>query len=93
MQNGTSFGIAAGHRTLVSRTTTRVVTGGAGYINPLIFPGDNRRVLGYDAAHRVHHRHYKGKVTAVSLNSFEKIEQRFQKEWNNLVKGARHAKD
>ena len=70
----------------------RVVRYNLAYINPLIFPGDNGRVLGYDSAHGQHHRHYKGKITAVSLNNFEQIEERFQKEWSNL-KGAKHAKD
>src|ERR1700691_3035639 len=56
------------------------------YINPLIHAGDNGRVLGYDSAHGQHHRHYKGKVTAISLDGFEQIEARFQKEWSGLAK-------
>ena len=71
----------------------RVVRYNFAYINPLIFPGDNGRVIGYDSAHGKHHRHYKGKITAVSLNNFEEIEERFQKEWSNVAKGAKHAKD
>ena len=63
------------------------------YINPLIYPSDNGRVLGYDSAHGRHHRHYKGKVTAVSLESFQQIESRFQKEWSRVVKESKYAKD
>lgn len=33
------------------------------YINPLIYAGDNGRVLGYDNAHRFAHRHFKGVIT------------------------------
>jgi hypothetical protein len=43
-------------------------------------------VLGYDSAHGQHHRHYRGKVTTVRFEGFEKIEARFQREWNRLVK-------
>ena len=71
----------------------RVVRYNLAYINALIFPGDNGRVIGYDSAHGQHHRHYKGKITAVSLNNFEEVEERFQKEWSNLAKEAKHAKD
>jgi hypothetical protein len=63
------------------------------YINPLIYSGDNGRVVGYDSAHGHHHRHYKGKVAVVSLSSFEQIEAQFQREWSKLAKEARHAKD
>jgi hypothetical protein len=40
-----------------------------------------------------HHRHCKGKVTAVSFHGFEQIEASFEKEWRRLVKEAQHAKD
>lgn len=63
------------------------------YINHLIYAGDNGRVLGYDSAHGYHHRHYRGKVTAVRFESFEQIEARFQREWNRLVKEVKHAED
>ena len=41
----------------------RVARYNLAYVNPLIYAGDNGRVLGYDSAHGQHHRHYKGKVT------------------------------
>jgi hypothetical protein len=62
------------------------------YINPLIYAGDNGRVIGYDSAHGQHHRHYCGTGTAVNLDSFEEIEACFQKEWSRLAKEAKHAK-
>ncbi len=71
----------------------RVVRYNLAYINPLIYPGDNGRVLGYDSAHGQHHRHYKGKATAVSFDSFEQIEARFQEEWTRLAKEAKREKD
>jgi CHASE1-domain containing sensor protein len=71
----------------------RVVRYNLAYINPLIYSGDNGRVVGYDSAHGHHHRHYKGKVAVVSLSSFEQIEAQFQREWSKLAKEARHAKD
>jgi hypothetical protein len=61
------------------------------YINHLVHAGDNGRVLGYDSAHGRHHRHYKGKTTMVSFESFQQIEARFQKEWTILVKEVRRA--
>ena len=60
------------------------------YINHLIYPGDNGRVLGYDSAHGSHHRHYKGKVTAVELDNFEEIDATFQKEWIDLVRKVKY---
>ena len=71
----------------------RVVRYNLAYINPFIYPGDNGRVLGYDSAHGQHHRHFRGKITAVRFGSFGEIEARFQREWSKLVKEAKHAKD
>ena len=68
----------------------RVIRYSLAYINPLMHAGDNGRVLGYDSAHGHHHRHYRGEVTAVSLDGFEQIEARFQKEWSRLAKHAKH---
>jgi hypothetical protein len=48
---------------------------------------------GYDSAHGSHHRHYKGKVTAVRFESFEQIEARFQREWNRLAEEVRREED
>ena len=71
----------------------RVVRYNLAYINHPIYAGDNGRVLGYDSAHGHHHRHYKGKVTAVKFGSFAGIEARFQREWNRLAKEFRRAQD
>jgi hypothetical protein len=62
------------------------------YINPLVFPGDNGCVLGYDSAHGTPHRHWRGKVTTVEPASFEEIEVRFQEEWTKLSKEVKRAK-
>src|ERR1022692_5278568 len=71
----------------------RVVRYNLAYINPLIYPGDNGRVLGYDSTHGQHHRHFHGKMAAVRFVGFGEIEARFQREWSKLVKEAKHAKD
>jgi hypothetical protein len=71
----------------------RVARYNLAYINHLIYAGDNGRVLGYDSAHGMHHRHFKGKVAAVDVRRFERIEARFQQEWSRLVKGSTRAKD
>ena len=70
----------------------RVVRYNLAYINPLIYAGDNGRVLGYDSAHEQHDRHYKGKVTAIRVAGLEQIESRFQKEWSRLAREAEHEK-
>ena len=70
-----------------------VVRYNLGYINHLIYTGDDGRVLGYDSAHGYHHRHYRGHVTTVRFESFEPIEARFQREWNRLAKELRHAQE
>jgi len=62
------------------------------YINPLVFSGDNGRVLGYDSAHGAPHRHWRGKASKVELASFEEIEVRFQEEWAKLSKEMKSAK-
>jgi hypothetical protein len=71
----------------------RVVRYNLAYINHLICVADNGRVVGYDSAHGHHHRHYRGEVTTVQFESFEKIEARFQKEWHRLAKELEHAQD
>jgi len=62
------------------------------YINPLLYAGDNGRVMGYDSAHGWHHRHYKGKVTPVQFKSFEEVEATFQEEWTSLVRKVNYEK-
>lgn len=64
----------------------KVVRYNLAYINHDIFQGDNGRVLGYDNAHGVHHRHFKGKVDAVEFQSYEDIEERFEAEWTAFSK-------
>ena len=71
----------------------RVIRYNLAYVNHLIHAGDNGRVLGYDSAHGSHHRHYKGKVTAVRFERFEQIEARFQREWNRLAEEVRREED
>lgn len=67
----------------------RVVRYNLAYINHAVYAGDNGRVLGYDCAHGHHHRHFKGRLTEVRFESFERIEARFQKEWIALSKELR----
>ena len=74
-------------------THGRVVRYNLAYINPILYPRDNGRVLGYDSAHGWHHRHYKGEVTAVQFESFEDIEAKFQEEWICLVRKVNYEKN
>jgi len=62
------------------------------YINPLICPKDNGRVLGFDNAHDYHHRHYMGKVAAVEFVSYEETLEQFQEEWQEIIKGLKKVK-
>jgi len=62
------------------------------YINIAIFQDDNGRVLGFDNAHGYHHRHYMGEIAAVKFVSFEATQQRFQKEWQEIVNQIRGKK-
>ena len=41
----------------------KVVQYALAYINPLIFSGDNGRVLGYDNSHGFSHKHFVGQMT------------------------------
>jgi len=68
-------------REIWMNTKGKVVRYNLAYINHDIFQGDNGRVLGYDNAHGVHHRHYKGKVENVEFQGFSNIEERFEAEW------------
>jgi len=63
------------------------------YINPAVCAADNGRVLGYDAAHGLHHRHYMGETTPVRFESFAQVEARFQTEWQALLRQEEDAKD
>ncbi|MGE0329163.1 MAG: DUF6516 family protein [Ramlibacter sp.] len=55
----------------------KVIQYALAYINPLIFSGDNGRVLGYDNAHGFSHRHFKGDVTAEPFPGYEALYERF----------------
>ena len=59
----------------------KVIRYNLAYINHDVFQGDNGRVIGYDNAHGVHHRHYKGKAETVEFLSLEDIEERFEADW------------
>ncbi len=57
------------------------------YINHLIFPGDNGRVLGYDNSHDYHHKHYFGEISAVTdFTSYYKLVERFENEVKEFIK-------
>lgn len=57
------------------------------YINPLIFPDDNGRVLGYDNTHDFHHRHYFGQISEVhDFISYQDLIGRFEKELKEFIK-------
>lgn len=51
------------------------------YINPMIFSGDNGRVLGYDNSHGYSHKHCKGVISKEVFTSYEALYDRFQEEW------------
>lgn len=70
----------------VEKGKTVVTRYNLAYINPLIFSGDNGRVLGYDNAHGEHHRHYMGQVEAVDLPGYEAALRRFQAEWQAIAR-------
>lgn len=62
------------------------------YINHLLFTGDNGRVLGFDNAHRYHHRHYMGNVEPVTFKNFAELEKRFQQEFEVIHEKAKKTK-
>jgi hypothetical protein len=59
----------------------KVVRYNLAFINHQLYQGDNGRVIGYDNRHGYHHRHYFGTVEAVTFQSFEEIEARFEADW------------
>ena len=79
------WGCIADGKTLVTRYNLA-------YINPLLCQKDNGRVLGFDNAHDYHHRHYMGKIAPVEFVSYEQTLERFQQEWQEIVKGIRKGK-
>jgi hypothetical protein len=54
------------------------------YINPLIYSGDDGRVVGYDNRHG-HHRHFKGTAEPIGTSNFEEIGQRFIHDWTMVL--------
>lgn len=56
------------------------------YINHALCAVDHGRVLGYDNAHDYHHRHFMGNVSPVEFVSYEDTLEKFQLEWQSLLK-------
>jgi len=56
------------------------------FINHILYPKDNGRVLGYDNAHGPHHRHYFGTVEPVVAAGFEAVAKLFYAEVKELRK-------
>ncbi len=63
----------------------KVISYALAHINPLIFSGDNGRVLGYDNSHGYSHRHYMGTITPEHFVSYEALYERFEKEWQAIA--------
>lgn len=63
----------------------KVISYALAYINPLIFSGDNGRVLGYDNSHGYSHRHYLGNITPEPFEGYEKLYDRFEQEWQTIA--------
>jgi len=63
----------------------KVISYALAYINPLIFSGDNGRVLGYDNSHGYSHRHYFGRITPEPFDGYEKLYERFEQEWQMIT--------
>jgi len=76
----------------VSEGKTVVTRYNLAYINRLIYQKDNGRVLGFDNAHGYHHKHLMGKVIPVNFVSYEKTLDRFEKEWQAIIKQVKKGK-
>ncbi len=63
----------------------KVVSYALAYINPMIYSGDNGRVLGYDNSHGYSHRHYLGGITADAFPGYEALYERFESEWQEIA--------
>jgi len=63
----------------------QVISYALAYINPLIFSGDNGRVLGYDNSHAYSHRHYMGSIVADPFTSYEALYEKFEREWQEIA--------
>jgi len=65
----------------------KIVKYSLAYINPLIFAGDNGRVLGYDNTHQYHHRHFFGEIIPVdNFRGYQDLVNRFEKEIKEFIK-------
>ena len=62
----------------------KVVRYNLAFINHFLTRKDNGRVLGYDNAHGAHHRHYLGKVEAISATDFDEVRPIFYAEVEEL---------
>ena len=69
----------------VNASLPKVVSYALAYINPLIFSGDNGRVLGYDNSHGYSHRHFMDVISAEPFTSYEALYDRFKQEWQALA--------
>ena len=69
----------------VEKGKTVVTRYNLAYINYTIYQGDSGRVLGFDNAHGYHHRHCMGKTDAIKFVSYEATQDRFQREWLEIV--------
>ena len=58
----------------------QVVRYNLAFINHFLKAADHGRVLGYDASHGYHHRHFKGKVEPFDFVSYEDTLARFIRE-------------
>ena len=47
------------------------------FVNHLLYAKDNGRVLGYDASHGYHHRHFKGTVSPFAFKEYESTLAKF----------------
>ena len=63
----------------------KVVNYALAYINPLIFSGDNGRVLGYDNSHDYAHRHFMVTIVPDPFTSYEDLYERFEREWQEIA--------
>ena len=75
----------------VDKGFTTVTRYNLAYINPVVHAGDNGRVLGFDNAHDYHHRHFMGQVEAVDFESYQATVERFEREWQDLVKSIKES--
>lgn len=78
-------GGALKERVIRELPSKQVVSYALAYINPLIFSGDNGRVLGYDNSHGYSHRHYMGAITPERFTSYEELYDRFEQEWQTIA--------